>query len=187
MKQLPGTLISNMRTHWVLKVGITLRYYQGWQILTMRDEDDSWVRDKYLSLAIQKISLNWLYRACLIGWSTKFAYNFLKIIYWAHLNQSIRIFKFDRKLIFWLGQWMDRWWSHSPDSAVELGLADGSAELDIFVGSYWNVPVGVELGGSLSVDMTLSFLLFIVVDLDQSKGTHCWAWGELSMTLLVGR
>ncbi len=52
--------------------------------------------------------------------------------------------------------------SDSFDSAVELVFGDGFADDDILEGADGNVASGVELGGTLGVDVTQAFLLLIV-------------------------
>lgn len=56
--------------------------------------------------------------------------------------------------------------SISPDSAVELVLADGLSKLYVLVGADGDVTGGVELGGTLAVDLAVALLLVIGGKLD---------------------
>ena len=56
----------------------------------------------------------------------------------------------------------DRDQSVSPDSAVELSFRDGLVDKNILVGLHGDISVGVELSRALSIDVSLSFLTFVV-------------------------
>jgi len=72
---------------------------------------------------------------------------------------------------------------------LELLFGDGLVESDVFVGSYGYVSVWVEFDWSLGVHLSLTFLLFILSQLNYYlKCTHSEAWPWLaSTTLLVGK
>jgi hypothetical protein len=67
--------------------------------------------------------------------------------------------------------------SDSLDSAVEFSFRDGLAEYDVLVGSNRDISGGVKLSRALGIDLSCTFLLLIVGDLNENTLTHCCASG----------